>query len=128
MQLFGNRKRRYLVVARYHNYAYARLMAGFNGAYNLLSGRIYHADGAHERHVEFDIVRLVLGHLYKLSLGKTEDAQRVFGHVVAQIEYFAPVNVSHLPNAVAREIVRTKRQHFINGPFGICDKPFRHLI
>ena len=119
VQLFGDRHRGDFVVARNHDDADTRRVAGFHRLNDFLAGRVDHADDADKGQIAFEVAAFVLGHFGNGTNRKTEHAQRLRAHLVADFEDLLAVGFRHFAHAVLCAVLRTQRQHFVHRALGI---------
>ena len=85
VQLLGDRHGGDLVVARDHDDADARRVAGLHRLDDLLAGRVDHADDADKGHVLFEVGRSRLRGPRTVAHGKAEHAQRLAAHACSTV-------------------------------------------
>ena len=116
------------MVARDHDDAHARLVAGLDRLDDLFAGRVDHARDADKGHVVLYVGSFVFGHGGPLAHGKAEDAQGAFAHAVAQRQYLFAVGVGHVAHALRRPVFGAQGQHLVHRALGIGDVLAAHVV
>ena len=128
MQFARDRHGGDLVVARDHDDADPRRVAGVHRADDLLAGRVDHARHADEGEPLFDVRALLFGHGGDLAHGKAEHAQRLLAHAPDEREHLRAVLLRHLTHARSGADMRAQRQHLVHGALRVDHVPAAHVV